>query len=242
MITIAMLDDEINSLEMERASLQVAFNSHNEKVDIHIFTEPEPFLKSFKDIKYDLVTLDVIMPIMDGNEVARRIREFNEDIPIIFISSNEEKVFSCFKYDPIGFIRKTNFFADSATMVNHYLQDIMPKMKKGTNIEIRSHGETMVVNLRKIMYIEGEQNYQNIYLSDSDKAIQVRYSMNSLVEQLSSFGFVRVHKGFLVNYAYIQKFGSSYLVLTNGKQIPLSRGNKVEILERYMDLTSSMNV
>jgi two-component system response regulator VicR len=45
---------------------------------------------------YDICILDVMLPKMDGFTLARRIREFNEEIPIIFLtarSTHEDKIF-----------------------------------------------------------------------------------------------------------------------------------------------------
>jgi len=43
---------------------------------------------------YDICILDVMLPKMDGFTLARKIREFNEEIPIIFLtarSAHEDK-------------------------------------------------------------------------------------------------------------------------------------------------------
>lgn len=45
---------------------------------------------------YDICILDVMLPKMDGFTLARKIREFNEEIPIIFLtarSTREDKIF-----------------------------------------------------------------------------------------------------------------------------------------------------
>ena len=52
-------------------------------------------IKLVKRIKPDLVLLDVVMPEMDGYEVARRLKKLAGDIylPIIFITAMEKNLF-----------------------------------------------------------------------------------------------------------------------------------------------------
>ena len=40
----------------------------------------------FKENTYDLIITDIAMPKMNGLEMAKKIREINKDIPIIFIT------------------------------------------------------------------------------------------------------------------------------------------------------------
>ena len=49
-------------------------------------------IKKTKEIKPDLILLDIRMPNLDGIDVARQIREFDTNVKIVFISgfqSNE---------------------------------------------------------------------------------------------------------------------------------------------------------
>ena len=48
-------------------------------------------LKMFKENKYDLCILDVMLPRMDGYELALKIRKTNQDIPIIFLTAKSRK-------------------------------------------------------------------------------------------------------------------------------------------------------
>lgn len=47
----------------------------------------EGALKMIKENPPDIVLLDLNMPVMDGVETLKRIREFNKDLPVIIISA-----------------------------------------------------------------------------------------------------------------------------------------------------------
>ena len=46
----------------------------------------------FKQNKYDLVILDQYMPGLNGDQVARKIREINPDVPLIAITSDDGEI------------------------------------------------------------------------------------------------------------------------------------------------------
>ena len=48
-------------------------------------------LNKFNEEKFDLVLSDIMMPLCDGYELARQIREKDNQIPIIFMSARDDK-------------------------------------------------------------------------------------------------------------------------------------------------------
>jgi len=48
-------------------------------------------LKEFEEQNYDLILSDIMMPLCDGYELARNIREVNTQIPILFMSARDDK-------------------------------------------------------------------------------------------------------------------------------------------------------
>lgn len=56
-----------------------------------LYRDGEEGLAAFQRNAYDLCLLDVMMPKMDGFEVAREIREVNTQVPIIFLTAKSMK-------------------------------------------------------------------------------------------------------------------------------------------------------
>lgn len=78
---ILIVDDEKNILKLYQAELEdegytvVTANSGKEALDI--FEKEAP----------DLVTLDVLMPDIDGIQVLRQIKEKRPDLPVIMLTA-----------------------------------------------------------------------------------------------------------------------------------------------------------
>ena len=242
MVNIARIDDEPESLEIAKGAIMAFCTGFQKEVNIKGFTSGAVFLDSLKDNLYDLVCSDIIREPRDGIELAAELRKRDKEVPLVFISSNEAKVFSCFNYNPIGFIRKTSFFQDTKNIRKHFFEDILPARKEVRHLEVKSHGETILLPRDSIRYIESSHNYQCFHRKDSQDILEVRKLISELEEYLSPFGFIRVHKGFLVNYRYIYKFSPSFLTLKDQTKIPLSRRNREEVIAKYRDLTKDTRI
>jgi CheY-like chemotaxis protein len=48
----------------------------------------EEAVEKMKNGHYDMILMDIKMPVMDGLTATKEIREFNQDIPIIALTAN----------------------------------------------------------------------------------------------------------------------------------------------------------
>ncbi|CAN7726994.1 response regulator transcription factor [Paenibacillus sp. LjRoot153] len=85
MSRILIVEDEQSIAELERDYLEI----NGYEVDIE--TSGERGLERALTIEYDLVILDLMLPIMDGFEICRRIRSV-KDIPIVMVSAKKEDI------------------------------------------------------------------------------------------------------------------------------------------------------
>jgi two-component system, OmpR family, response regulator ChvI len=53
------------------------------------YTDPVKALQQFRPNYYDLVLLDIKMPVLNGFELCKKIREVDRTVPIIFITAAE---------------------------------------------------------------------------------------------------------------------------------------------------------
>lgn len=59
--------------------------------DVTHCTDGEKCFDAFKNGAFDLCIFDIMMPIMDGFDLAEKVRKLNSDIPIIFLSAKTLK-------------------------------------------------------------------------------------------------------------------------------------------------------
>ena len=83
--TILIVDDEKNIVDILR------FNLQREGFDIITAYDGEAALAGYAEMRPDLILLDVMLPLLDGFEVCRRIRENDKTTPIIMLTAREEE-------------------------------------------------------------------------------------------------------------------------------------------------------
>ena len=100
--------------------------------------------------------------------------------------------------------------------------------------ELRNRGGLVSVNVAILKYVECLRNEQVFYMDGKDN-YSVFLRMKTLEEQLSPFGFIRIHKGYLVNCRYIARFDNNSVILSSGEQLPVGRSKHATALEQYLE-------
>ena len=236
MIKIAILDDNKTALMISTSAVEAFLKEKNAEYKLFSFSNPLNFLASAKEEKFDLSFLDIDMPEMNGLEVANQLSEIAKNGQIIFLSQREDLVFECLKFHPFGFIRKSKLIDDFSLMMNQYFQTISNAESDETKIEFIDKTKTVSFKIKEIVYIEGDRNYQTVVLKDKTSQ-SIRVPLGSLEEKLQAHGFIRIHKGYLLNYLYIRSIEGEEIRLTTGVSLPMSKKRKDEIMKQYLAIS-----
>ena len=236
MLKVAILDDNKTALMISSSAVEAFLKEKNAEYQLFSFSNPLNFLASAKEEKFDLSFLDIDMPEMNGLEVANELADICKNGQIIFLSQREDLVFECLKFHPFGFIRKSKLIDDFSLMMNQYYQTISNAESDETKIDIVDKTKTVSFKIKEIVYIESDRNYQKVVLKDKTSQ-NIRVAMGSLEEKLREHGFIRIHKGYLLNYLYIRSIASDEVYLTTGISLPMSKKRREEIMKQYMAIS-----
>lgn len=234
---IAVCDDDKAALSILSGAVVSAFRTHDVEANVELFERPRDLLRRMKECSYELLFLDIDMPGMDGLSLGRQLRKESNLIDIIYISNREDLVFDALRINPKGFIRKSRFLQDVSGVIDAYFA-ARPEEKAGTLV-IQSREQIRYVSLNELTYIEGAGKLQLVHVAGKAEPVELHRQMQELEDELGPQGFLRIHKGFLVNYRFVRRIGDIDVTLTNGEVIPMSRRKAQETRNVYMELMQS---
>lgn len=229
-LKIAICDDEqifleklLNQISVEFAKTDIRFHFTSYMNGVKLLLDNE------KEV-YDLVFLDIEMPHINGIEVAEQIRQRNPYVSIIFITNREDLVFQSLRYRPFRFIRKSRIREELPEAVEGIIQKLNSENRYYT---ITFNNSPIQLRIVDIIYIESMRH--DIYFNCQEQTYRVKSNLSKLEKEFETYGFIRVHSGFLVNYRYIYSIDKTKVVLNNKEMVPLSR-HRIETVKQKLQL------
>ena len=129
---VLVVDDEPDFLEMMQLRLEL------QGYEVLTAEDGRQALERVKKDKPDIVLLDIMMPVMNGLEVLKKIRSINRKLPVYILTafSNEERFRLAEQFSASGFIVKTKDLKEEIENIATALR-MAPKFK-GTRKARRS--------------------------------------------------------------------------------------------------------
>ncbi len=236
MIRIAVCDDVREVVMQINDYLYEYQEQKNEKLNINNFYDAEKLWDFLKTNHCDLIILDIELVNMNGIELGVRIRtELNDqDIKIIVISAMENYYKQLFDIQPLNFllkpIDKTKFFK---------VIDLAIRLveKKDHIFIFKIKESTYRLKVKDILYFESFKHNIKIVTTSGD--YEYRSGFSEVMEQLSDFGFIQVHRSYIINYDQTKNIDYDRVVMSNGVEIPISRDRRKETRETFLKLGES---
>lgn len=162
-----------------------------------------------------LLFLDIRMAGLSGVELAKIIEQTgrNKTLRVIFTTAYDQYALDGFKVDALDYLLKPFSFADftkSAAKAYNYFKLLLGNSNVNAStalndqrveknyIYLKVDYQLVKIEITDMLYIEGLKDYVKIFLKTQDKPLLTLTSLKMLEEKLSAFGFIRIHRSFIV--------------------------------------------
>lgn len=216
-VKICICDDSSEERAFINALVREWSQQSGTDVSVCEFPTAEAFLFEYEDLVPDLVLLDIEMPGMNGVALAKRLRERNKLIQIIFITGFSEYIAEGYEVAALHYLIKPV----SPKKLFSTLDRALEKQEiDGRKIVFKTSAETVQLLLYEIRYIEVMKNYITVYAEGS---YTVKRTLKEIERELDE-RFLRVGRSYIVNLHYVSRVTRSEIFLRGGESVPLPRG------------------
>lgn len=234
MVRIAIVDDEKTAIDKANRIMKEYLEKNNVNNKIYSYTDPLLFWKDFNEIKFQILFIDIDMPVQSGFDLSEKIRETNRHLPIIYITNRNDLVYQAFRYKAIGFIRKEHIDEELPDALSTVLKDV--DMYLG-EISINHSGKLYKVSVDEIVYIHSEDHYVHFHINKQDDVLISRATLTSYSESAEFSKFIPISASCLVNFSYIYSIEKDCILLKNTEKLFIPRRRVKEVKEYFLRLS-----
>ncbi|MBP2033176.1 two-component system response regulator LytT [Clostridium algifaecis] len=253
-LNCVIVEDEIPAAK----ELEYIISKYDNILVNGIATNGKSGLEIIKDKRPDAVFMDINMPLKNGIELAKEVKEFDNSIDVIFVTAYEEHAVEAFRLYALDYVLKPfdenriditiNRLIDKwkeknekkeklPDLLNQIVDNIHNTEKIVKRIACEKNGKIVLINTKDIYfcYIKNEKTY----VKTKDESYLVGYTLGQIEEKTK---FFRTHRSYLVNMDNIKElyswFNGTYKLVMNDKnntEVPISRSN-VKKLKKYLEI------
>lgn len=225
MIRIAIVEDEEQYAEQLRRYLEKFSQEYRQELDVNLFYSGAALLESYRG-QYDILMMDIEMPLMDGMTTAERVRRQDPEVVILFITNMAQYAIRGYEVGAMDYMLKPVTYFAFSQRLNRALTRIRSKQKHYLIISVR--GGAQKLEAESIRYIESQGHNLIFHTVSGDYTTAA--ALKDVEEKLEGLSFFRCNKGYLVNLAHISGV-SDGCALVHGEKLLISRARKAEFME-----------
>jgi two-component system LytT family response regulator len=249
-IRTLIVDDEPLARERIRSLLK-------QEADVEVVGEAadgQSAVKALRELRPDLLFLDVQMPGCDGFGVLEKLEP--DQVPVtVLVTAFDRYALQAFEVHALDYLLKPfdrRRFQESLRRARDQLSQgpsaefgrrmlaLCKDVSAGESLYVerlvvKSGGRVLFVPIAEIDWIEAAGNYIRLHHGPAEHLI--RETMNSIESKLDPKKFLRIHRSTMVNIDRVQELQPSFhgdyvVILTTGAQLTLSRGYRESIQDK----------
>ncbi len=229
---IAICDDEDAQRQLLKGYLEEWSKLSGISLEMKLFQSGENFMFFWEEDKeYDLLIFDVGLGRMSGLELAAKIRQQDNEIPILFVTGYDEYISQGYEVAALHYLvkplDKQKFF--------EVLDRVKRKGKQEVKLLFKTENGSLSLPLFKIWYVEARA-HQCVLYTDGEEYM-IGSSISEMEEYLGAHKeFIRCHRSYVVNLRHVSIIVKSQLTMDDGRRLPVSRSMEKGVNQAFIDL------
>ena len=215
---VAIADDSRTDAEFVQGILYSWARERQADIRAEVFPSAEAFLFRYaEDKEWDILLLDIEMGAMDGVTMAKRVRQDNEAVQIVFITGYSDYIAEGYEVAALHYLMKPVNREKLLTVLDRALEK---RKQEERYLNLEAYGEMVRIPFYEIRYLDVHQNYVTVHAKAD---YTVKRTLGDFEKELDD-RFCRVGRGVILNLKYIQRVTKTEVRLSDGTVLPLPRG------------------
>ena len=225
-MNIWICDDCREDAEYLQELLEQYLEAHGTKMQLKIFRQGRELLEWEEKPDFDWLFLDIFMKEMDGLSTARELRKRGGKGKIFLISSSPEFGPQSYEIAASWYLVKPIGYEDLSKALEQCTE-----WNEAKELRLTADGVETVIPISRIDYIETEGRKTVIHMGK--RTVRVYKPLEQLYQELKEENFLRPHRSYILNMAFIERLDGAQFRLLNGETVTLNRSNRKKIREIY---------
>ena len=229
-LNIAICDDEQNQIQYIKDIVSAWAETSGYLPHFAEFPSAEAFLFDYAENQnYDILLLDIEMAKMNGIDLAKKVREENNRVQILFITGYPDFMSEGFEVAALHYLMKPVKKEKLFSVLDRAVENLG---KKEESLVLETENGVLRVNFSEIMLAEAKGH--DTVLTLTSRIETAKIGINDLEKKLDT-SFVRSHRSYLVGLRHITRITKTDVILDNGALIPLSRRMYAVVNQKFID-------
>ena len=232
MLNIAIVEDRQEAVENLKNHIAKLRQDKGIECEYTVFENGLFFVEKYKPI-YDVIFMDIEMPLMNGMEAAKHLREVDPYVSLVFITDLKQYALKGYEVEAMDFLVKPVQYTAFATMMERVCRRTT---KKEEQLSISTSQGTFNININDIYYLDTYNHYVTYHTTTDD--VSFFGTLSEEEQRLPKDRFVRCNTGIIINLARVKKVQGSDVYVAD-KCLPISRNKRTTFMQSLLDFMST---
>ena len=217
MLNLAVVDDERENRELLSGFINRYAQENNLSLAVTAFADGAQIAEPYQG-GFDIIFLDIEMPMLGGMTAAERIRAADPDVVLVFVTNLAQYAIRGYEVEAFDFVLKPVEYYPFSVKLGRAVRRV--QSRRGKQLALQTPDGLRMVDSEQLLYLETRDRMLHYHTADA--VYSVRGSLQKAEQELAGYHFARCNQCYLVNLKYVSGADNEFVTVA-GEKLEISR-------------------